>query len=67
MAFGVNNPDDTSLIKHILNFNSGANNSVALFVRGIGGLSTGSSDNVRYGYSSGDEEIRIDNIVITAL
>ena len=63
----LNNPDDTSLIKHILNFNSGANNSVALFVRGIGGLSTGSSDNVRYGYSSGDEEIRIDNIVITAL
>lgn len=63
----LNNPDDTSLIKHILNFNSGANNSVALFVRGIGGLSSGSSDNVRYGYSSGDEEIRIDNIVITAL
>ena len=63
----LNNPDDTSYIKYILNFSSGANNSVALFVRGIGGLATGSSDNERYGYSSGDEEIRIDNLVITAL
>ena len=41
----LNNPDDTSYIKYILNFNSGANNSVALFARGIGGLATGSSDN----------------------
>ena len=63
----LNNPDDTSYIKYILNFNSGANNSVALFARGIGGLATGSSDNERYGYSSGDEEIRIDNLVVTAL
>ena len=67
MSKVLNNPDDTSYIKYTLNFNSGANNSVALFVRGIGGLATGSSDNVRYGYSSGDEEIRIDNLVITAL
>ena len=42
-------------------FNSGANTSVALFARGIGGPAGGN-----YGYNSADAEIRVDNMVIVA-
>jgi PKD repeat protein len=43
-------------------FNAGPNDSVALFIRGIGGGTGGS-----YGYNSGAEEIRTDSVTITAI
>ena len=57
----ISNPGNQDYFTTPYTFNSGANNSVALFVRGIGGEDTGS-----YGYTSGDEEIRADSITITA-
>ncbi|WP_028290179.1 PKD domain-containing protein [Olleya sp. ITB9] len=56
------NPEDDGYYTQTYSFNSGANTSLAIFVRGIGGdPSTGS-----YGYTSGDEEIRVDSINIIA-
>jgi PKD repeat protein len=57
----VSNPSDTSYITYTYTFNAGNNTSVALFIRGIGGDSSGN-----FGYNSGDEEIRIDSVTITA-
>ncbi|WP_290698725.1 PKD domain-containing protein [Lacinutrix sp.] len=60
----ISNPgNDDYNTSQVFIFNSGANDSVALFIRGIGG--DGSVGN--YGYSSGDEEIRADSVVITAI
>lgn len=61
----VENPGDTSYFTYTYTFNAGANNSVALFMRGIGGPSTGGAGS-DLGYNSGDEEIRIDSVTITA-
>ena len=58
----ITNPDDDSYFTHTFIFNAGANDSVALFIRGLGGDSSVGS----YGYSSGDEEIRADSVTITA-
>ncbi|MCH3885309.1 PKD domain-containing protein [Tenacibaculum aquimarinum] len=58
----LSNPSDTSYITNTYTFNAGNNDSVALFMRGIGGDSTVGS----YGYTSGDEEIRLDSVTITA-
>lgn len=59
----IANPNDDDYFTHTYTFNAGANNSVALFIRGMGGdSSTGS-----YGYTSGDEEIRADSVTITAI
>ncbi|MBQ0786673.1 MAG: PKD domain-containing protein [Oceanihabitans sp.] len=58
----LTNPSDDSYITYTYTFSSGANDSVALFVRGIGGAATGD-----YGYTSGDEEIRADSVTITAI
>ncbi|WP_299098489.1 PKD domain-containing protein [uncultured Winogradskyella sp.] len=60
------NPSDTSYLSYQYSFNSGANTSVALFMRGLGGPATGGAGG-DFGYNSGDEEIRTDSIVITAL
>jgi len=60
-----NNPADDSYITYTYTFNSGANDSLALFIRGIGGPATGGGGG-DYGYNSGDEEIRADSITITA-
>ena len=49
------------MFKIFYTFNAGNNDSVALFVRGIGGDSGGN-----FGYNSGDEEIRMDSVTITA-
>lgn len=57
----IANPSTEDYITYTYIFNSGANDSVALFVRGIGGAATGD-----YGYNSGDEEIRADSVTITA-
>jgi len=55
------NPGDDGYLTYIYTFNAGANDSVALFIRGIGGDSSG-----EFGYNSGDEEIRADSVTITA-
>lgn len=55
------NPDDDGYLVNEYRFNSGANNSVALFIRGTGGDSIGD-----YLYTGGDEEIRADYVIITA-
>ncbi|WP_299620001.1 PKD domain-containing protein [uncultured Tenacibaculum sp.] len=62
----ISNPDDDSYITYTFTFNSGANNSVALFIRGIGGPATGGGGG-DFGYNSGDEEIRLDSVIITAI
>lgn len=60
------NPADDGYFSTTYLFNSGANDSVALFIRGIGGPATGGGGG-DFGYNSGDEEIRIDSVVITAI
>ncbi|MFK7749178.1 MAG: PKD domain-containing protein [Kordia sp.] len=56
------NPNDDSYISYTYTFNAGANDSVALFIRGIGGDSIGD-----YNYTGGDEEVRADVVTITAV
>ena len=58
----ISNPSDTSYLTNTFTFNAGNNTSVAFFMRGIGGDSTVGN----FGYTSGDEEIRVDSITITA-
>ncbi|WP_299892022.1 PKD domain-containing protein [uncultured Lacinutrix sp.] len=58
----ISNPGNDDYSTQTYSFNAGANDSVALFIRGIGGASSGS-----YGYNSGDEEIRADSVTITAI
>jgi hypothetical protein len=55
------NPGDDSYITTTYSFNAGNNDSVALFMRGIGGSTSGN-----FNYNSGDEEIRLDSVTITA-
>lgn len=55
------NPGDDSYITTTYTFNAGNNDSVALFMRGIGGSTSGN-----FNYNSGDEEIRLDSVTITA-
>jgi PKD repeat protein len=57
-----NNPSDDSYISYTYTFNAGANDSVALFIRGVGGDSIGD-----FLYTGGDEEIRADSVIITAV
>jgi len=61
-----NNPADDSYLSDTYTFNAGANTSVALFIRGIGGPATGGGGG-DFGYNSGDEEIRVDSVIITAI
>lgn len=49
-------------------FNSGSNDSVAIYIRGIGNSGPEDpADFARYGFASGDEEIRTDSVTITAV
>ena len=57
----VDNPGSTDYLTSTFTLNSGANDSVALFIRGIGGAPGGD-----FGYNSGDEEIRADFVSIIA-
>ncbi len=57
----IDNPGTTDYLTYSFTFNSGNNDSVALFIRGIGGANTG-----EFGYNSGDEEIRADFVSIIA-
>ncbi|MFP4844313.1 PKD domain-containing protein [Winogradskyella sp. PE311] len=59
------NPNDEGYLTYQYAFNSGANDSVAIFIRGIGGPATGGGGG-DYGYNSGDEEIRADSITVEA-
>lgn len=64
----VDNPNDSEYRIFAFVFNSGANDSVALFIRGIGNSGPEDpADFAMYGYSSGDEEIRVDSVTITAV
>lgn len=58
----LSNPSDTGYLTNTFTFNAGNNTSVAFFMRGIGGDSSVGS----FGYTSGDEEIRVDSVTITA-
>ncbi len=58
----LDNPGMTGYISYDFQFNVGANTSIALFVRGIGGPAGGD-----YDYNSGDEEIRAEFVRITAI
>ncbi|WP_136480705.1 PKD domain-containing protein [Cognatitamlana onchidii] len=58
------NPNDDGYLTYTYTFNTGNNDSVALFVRGIGGPATGGGGS-DLGYNSGDEEIRADYVTIT--
>ncbi len=60
------NPNDDGYITYTYTFNAGANDSVALFIRGIGGPATGGGGG-DFGYNSGDEEIRVDSLTISAI
>ena len=60
------NPADDSYITYTYLFNAGANDSVALYIRGIGGPATGGAGG-DFGFNSGDEEIRADSVTITAI
>lgn len=68
MVEEIENPDNDDYITYVFTFNSGANNSVALFIRGIGNADPPEdpADFAMYGYASGEEEIRVDNVIITA-
>jgi PKD repeat protein len=58
----LENPGNDDYNMQLYSFNSGANTSVALFMRGIGGAASGN-----YGYNSGNEEIRSAYVTITAV
>lgn len=58
----IPNPGNDDYNTYMYTFNAGANDSVALFMRGIGGAATGT-----YGYNSGNEEIRAAYVTITAV
>lgn len=62
----LSNPSDSSYMTTSFSFNAGTNTSVALFIRGIGGPATGGGGG-NFGYNSGDEEMRIDKITVTAI
>lgn len=57
----IDSPGVTDYITYTFAFNSGINESVALFIRGIGG-----PDGGEFNYNSGDEEIRADSVTIIA-
>ncbi|MBX2845563.1 MAG: PKD domain-containing protein [Saprospiraceae bacterium] len=65
----MSNPGDDSYLPNTFMFNSGANTSVALFIRGIGNADPPEdpADFAMYGYCSGEEEIRLEHVIITAI
>ncbi|WP_394749950.1 PKD domain-containing protein [Spongiimicrobium salis] len=64
----VDNPNTSEYRVFAFFFNAGSNDSVALFIRGIGNSGPEDpADFAMYGYASGDEEIRADSVTITAI
>lgn len=64
----IENPGDDGYFTYNYAFNSGDNESVALFIRGIGNAEPPEDPNdfAMYGYCSGEEEIRVDYVSIEA-
>ena len=68
MVEAISNPNDSEYRVFTFFFNSGSNDSVAIYIRGIGNSGPEDpADFARYGFSSGDEEIRADSVTITAV
>ncbi|MEP5338415.1 MAG: PKD domain-containing protein [Algibacter sp.] len=63
----LSNPNDTGYLTYEFTFNAGSNDSVAFFMRGIGGDGTPSDDKFSLPYNNGDEEIRVDNVIIESV
>ena len=64
----VQNPGTVEYRTFTFFFNAGSNDSVAIYMRGIGNSGPEDpADFARYGFSSGDEEIRTDSVTITAV
>lgn len=64
----VDNPNNSEYRVFTFFFNSGANDSVALYLRGIGNAGPEDpADFALFGFASGDEEIRADSVTITAV
>ena len=64
----VDNPNSGDYRSFVFVFNSGSNDTVAFYIRGIGNSGPEDpADFARYGFASGDEEIRIDSILIEAI
>ena len=64
----VQNPGVVEYRTFTFFFNSGSNDSVAIYIRGIGNSGPEDpADFAMYGFSSGDEEIRADSVTITAI
>lgn len=64
----VDNPGDSEYRTFTFFFNAGANDSVALYLRGIGNSGPEDpADFALFGFSSGDEEVRADSVTITAV
>ncbi len=62
----IDHPDNTSYNTYNYSFNSGNNTSVALVIRGVGGDGT-PSDDKGFLWNNGEEEIRIDSVIIEPL
>ena len=68
MVETISNPNDSEYRVFTFFFNSGSNDSVALYIRGIGNSGPEDpADFALFGFSSGDEEIRADSVTITAI
>ena len=65
----IENPGDDGYLTYDFMFNSGDNGSVALFIRGIGNADPpeDAADFARWGFCSGEEEIRCDYVLIEAI
>ncbi len=59
----IDHPNDTSYLTLTYSFNTGNNSSVALVMRGVGGDGT-PSDDKGFLWNSGEEEIRVDSVVV---
>lgn len=69
MVRTINHPDDNSYLTYDYQFNSGANTSVAIYMRGIGGDDTSADKTKNFEgiFNNGDEEIQVDSIEIKAV
>ena len=69
LIWTIENPEETGYLPYSRGFNSGANTTVAIYIRGIGNADPPEdpSDFERYGFASGLEEMRVDFINIVAI
>lgn len=69
MVRTLNHPDDKSYLTYEYQFNAGANTSVALYMRGVGGDDTSADKTKDFEgiFNNGDEEIQVDSVEIKAI